>query len=86
MGLINQAVNADELDAAVERHVGKLLSVSAAAASYTKRAVNLPLRQAMHSVFDVSMAFEGLTMMQNADWKEGIAAFKERRAPRYNKS
>ena len=85
MGLINHAVKAEELDAAVQKHVGKLLAVSPSAAAYTKLAVNLPLRQSVHSVLELSQAFEGLTMLQNADWKEGITAFKEGRAPKYNK-
>jgi enoyl-CoA hydratase len=85
MGLINSAVKAEDLDAAVQKHVGKLLAVSPSAAAYTKLAVNLPLRQAVHSVLELSSAFEGLSMLQNADWKEGIAAFKQGRAPKYPK-
>ncbi len=85
MGLINYAVKAEELDATVQRFVDKLLAVSSSAAGYTKLAVNLPLRQAVHSVLEISSAFEGLSMLQNADWKEGIQSFKERRAPKFNK-
>ena len=85
IGLINHAVKAEELDAMVKKMVGKLLSVSLSAVAYTKHAVNAPLRQAVHSVLDMSQAFEGLSMLQNADWKEGIQAFKEKRAPQYNK-
>jgi enoyl-CoA hydratase len=85
IGLINYAVKAEELDSTVQRFVDKLLSVSLSAVAYTKHAVNLPLRQAVHSVLEISQAFEGLSMLQNADWKEGIQAFKERRAPKYNK-
>ena len=85
IGLINSAVKAEELDAAVQKLVAKLLAVSASAAAYTKLAVNLPLRQAVHSVFDLSSAYEGLSMLQNDDWKEGIKAFSEGRAPKFNK-
>ena len=85
IGLINSAVKAEELDAAVQKLVAKLLAVSASAAAYTKLAVNLPLRQAVHSVFDLSSAYEGLSMLQNDDWKEGIKAFCEGRAPKFNK-
>ena len=85
IGLINSAVKVEELDAAIQKLVAKLLAVSSSAAAYTKLAVNLPLRQAVHSVFDLSNAFEGLSMLQNDDWKEGIKAFSEGRAPKFNK-
>ncbi len=85
IGLINYAVKAEELDAAVRKFVDKLLANSYAAVAYTKLAVNLPLRQAVHSVLETSLAYEGLTMLQNADLKEGIRAFGERRAPNFTK-
>jgi len=83
MGLINYAVKEEELDSTVRRFVDKLLAVSASASGYTKLAVNIPLRQAVHSVMETSLAFEGLTMLQSADWKEGVTAIKERRTPRF---
>ena len=85
LGLINYAVKAEELDATVDRFVDKILAASQAAVGYTKLAINLPLRQCVHSVLEMSLAFEGLTMLQNADLKEGIKAFGERRAPNFTK-
>ena len=85
MGLINHSVKTDDLDATVNKIVDKLLANSYAAMAYTKLAVNVPLRQAVHSVLETSLAYEGLTMLQNSDLKEGISAFSERREPQFKK-
>ena len=46
----------------------------------TKAATNGPLRQAVESVLESSLALENLTM-RSADVREGVAAFLERRKP-----
>ncbi|RJG03185.1 enoyl-CoA hydratase/isomerase family protein [Noviherbaspirillum sedimenti] len=81
IGLINYAVNADELDATVQQMVSKLISASPTAIQYTKMSVNVPLRQMVSSVLENSLAYEGLTILQNTDLSEALVAFREKRPP-----
>ena len=83
LGLINYAVKPEELDAMVKKFVDKILAASYSAVAYTKHAINIPLRQAVHSVLESSLAYEGLTMLQNDDFREGVKAFLEGRAPKF---
>lgn len=83
IGLINQAVSEAELDGAVARFVGKLLSASQPAVRYTKACINIPLRQMVSGLLDASMACEGVTLLQRDDIREGVAAFSEGRPPKF---
>ena len=80
LGLVNEAVPADELDARVERMVGKLERGATQAIRYTKVSINVGLRQLAHAMMDASIAYESLTNV-SADHREGLAAFRERRKP-----
>lgn len=80
MGLINYAVPKDELDATVERFVRQLAEGAPMAIQLTKAVVNIPLRQAVESVLESSLALENLTLRSH-DVREGVAAFLERRKP-----
>lgn len=82
LGLINYAVPAAELDAAVDAFVERLSSGAMLAIKYTKVSVNLALRQLAHTMFDASIAYEALTN-QLADHLEGINAFSERRPAQF---
>jgi enoyl-CoA hydratase len=81
IGLINYAVKPEELDSTVQQFVEKFISASPAAIKYTKMSVNVPLRQMVASVLENSLAYEGLTILQNKDLKEALAAFREKRTP-----
>ena len=82
MGLINYAVPAHEIDGTVARFVRQLASGAPMAIQFTKAATNIPLRQAVESVLESSLAFESLTL-RSQDVREGVAAFLERREPRF---
>jgi enoyl-CoA hydratase len=82
MGLVNHAVPADQLDATVQRFARQLAEGAPMAIQLTKAATNIPLRQAVDSVLESSLAFESLTL-RSQDAREGVAAFLERRKPRF---
>jgi enoyl-CoA hydratase len=82
MGLINHAVPAGELDATVQRFARQMAEGAPMAIQFTKAATNIPLRQAVESVLEASLAFESLTL-RSQDAREGVAAFLERRKPRF---
>jgi enoyl-CoA hydratase len=83
IGLVNCAVPACELDATVARFVQQLAEGAPLAIKLTKAAVNLPLRQAVETVLEASLASENLTL-RSADVREGVLAFLERRKPVFN--
>jgi enoyl-CoA hydratase len=83
IGLINYAVADSALDETVQRFVKQLVNGAQSAIRYTKLCANLPLRQMISSVLDNSLACEGLTLLQNDELKEGIAAFREGRKPKF---
>ena len=82
LGLINYAVPADELDAKVSELVGKILSNPKWAVRWTKTAANITLREIAVKVMDAAIAYEAITNTME-DRKEAVAAFKEKRAPRF---
>jgi enoyl-CoA hydratase len=82
IGLINHAVQAAELDAKVAAIVGKLVNGATKAIRWSKVAVNIPLRQLAHSMMDASLAYEALSN-RTADHKEAVAAFREKRKPKF---
>lgn len=82
MGLINYAVPAKELDAQVARFARQLADGAPMAIQFTKAATNIPLKQAVESVLESSLALEHVTL-HSADVREGVAAFLERRQPNF---
>lgn len=82
MGLINYAVPTAQLDAKVQELARPLAQGAAMAIQFTKAATNIPLRQAVESVLESSLALEHVTL-RSADVREGVAAFLERRKPAF---
>ena len=82
IGLITRAVPASELDSAVDALAERLASGATAAIQGTKTAINQPLRDLAAGNLDLSLALEGLSNL-SADHREGVAAFRERREPRF---
>jgi enoyl-CoA hydratase len=82
MGLINHAVPAAELDATVQRFTRQLANGAPLAIQFTKATVNIPLRQAIESVLESSLALEMITF-RSEDAKEGVAAFLAGRKPQF---
>ncbi|UXA09913.1 enoyl-CoA hydratase/isomerase family protein [Mycobacterium sp. SMC-8] len=79
-GLIHQALPADEIDAAASDLVTRLASGPTVALGLAKQAINYGL----HATLPQSMAHELASLelaCRTADFKEGLAAFRARRAP-----
>ena len=84
LGLVNEAVAPDALNARVARMVGKLERGASQSIRYTKISINIGLRQLAHAMMDASIAYESLTNLSD-DHREGLAAFRERRKPAFGR-
>ncbi len=82
LGLVNEAVPLAELDSCVAAMVTRLENGAAQAVRFTKVSINIGLKQLAHAMMDASIAYESVTNF-SADHREGIAAFRERRKPRF---
>jgi len=80
MGLINHAVPAQELDAAVDAYTQKLLNGATKAIRWSKIATNIELKRIVHGVMDASVAYEALSN-RTTDHQEAVNAFREKRKP-----
>lgn len=79
-GLITRAVPAAELDAEVDRIVQKLANGAPLAIRGTKRAINAYIQSIAKTQFDLSLGYEGITMLSQ-DHAEAKAAFLAKRKP-----
>jgi enoyl-CoA hydratase len=84
-GLITRAVPADALDAEVDKIAGKLASGAPLAIRWTKRAINASLQALGKMQFDLSLAYEGITLLSR-DHAEAKAAFLSKRKPEFDGS
>lgn len=82
MGLINYAVPAESLDAKVDEFAQRLRSGATKAIRWSKLSVNIGLKQLAHSIMDTSLAYEALSN-RTADHAEAVAAFRDRRKPKF---
>jgi len=82
IGLINRALPADQLDAAVDDIAQKLANGASRAIQWTKLSVNTTLKQVGQQVMDASLAYEALSNLTK-DHQEAVNAFREKRAPRF---
>lgn len=84
IGLINHCLPLEELDGAVDAFCDKLLSGSQYAIRATKVLSNMELKRVAHSVMEAGIAMESLSVRM-PDHLEGIAALREKRAPKFGK-
>jgi enoyl-CoA hydratase len=82
IGMINRALPAAELDAAVDGIAQRLAHGASRAIQWTKLSVNTTLRQVAQQVMDASLAYEALSNLTK-DHQEAVNAFREKRAPRF---
>lgn len=82
IGLVNHAVEAAELDRAVDEFAQRLAAGAARAIQWTKLSVNIGLKQLAHAILDASFAYEALSN-QTADHQEAVSAFREKRKPQF---
>jgi enoyl-CoA hydratase len=82
IGLINHAVPPGELDAKVDAFVDRLAAGAPQAIRWTKVSVNIGLKQLAHSIMDTAIAYEWLSA-RSSDHREAVAAFLEKRTPKY---
>lgn len=82
IGLVNHSLPVEELDAAVETFCQRLLAGAIGAIRATKILTNLELKRVAAAVMDAGIAYESVSV-RSADHLEGIAALREKRAPRF---
>jgi 2-(1,2-epoxy-1,2-dihydrophenyl)acetyl-CoA isomerase len=81
-GLIHRAVSASELDDVTEQLVTRLASGPTVALGLAKQAIN----HAQHATLEQAMTQELFNVelsCRTTDFKEGLAAFREKRAPKF---
>lgn len=77
IGLINHALAAAALDAAVDSFCQRLLSGSQSAIRWTKVTANLELKRIAHAVMDAGIAYEAVTV-RSADHRNALEMLQRR--------
>ncbi|GMV02446.1 MAG: enoyl-CoA hydratase/isomerase family protein [Burkholderiaceae bacterium] len=80
IGLVSQTVPDAELDAAVDALADRLAAFAPRTTAFTKMAIRRSVDRDMEGEFDYEI-FAQVQCLQSADHREGVAAFRERRAP-----
>ena len=82
IGLINHAVEAEDLDKAVDDFAQRLAAGASQAIQWTKLSMNIGLKALATSTLDASIAYEALSNYTK-DHQEAVNAFREKRPPRF---
>ncbi len=85
IGLVNHCVPAAGLDKAVDAFCDKLAAGAAQAICWTKATLNIELKRIAHTLMDPGLAYEALTV-QSRDHAEAVAAFAQKRTPKFGGS
>jgi cyclohexa-1,5-dienecarbonyl-CoA hydratase len=83
IGLVNQVYPADEFDAAVEAYLSQIRKLSRPVVRLAKRATLLVAREQMLTHLDRVERLYLDDLMKLSDAQEGLAAFLEKREPRW---
>jgi len=82
IGLVTRVVPENELDQAAKELAQRLAAGPPVALGFTKRAIRRSLDRDMEGEFDYEI-FAQVQCLQSDDHREGLAAFREKRAPRF---
>jgi enoyl-CoA hydratase len=82
LGVVNEVVARDEVVPRAQELARELANGPRFAIEWTKHAINMRLLRDLYEQLPLSLAVESATFGQ-PDLKEGLAAFAERRAPRW---
>jgi enoyl-CoA hydratase len=85
IGLITQAVTAEELDATVDAWVRRVANSATQAVGWSKTVINAGLRQALTASIDGALAYEALSNA-TPDHKAAVEALLDRRKPVFTSS
>src|SRR5262249_4643895 len=84
IGLYNKVVTVDELEGEAMRWAEQLAAGAAFALAMTKAALNRELDMSLEMALEAESKAQAICML-NADFREAYEAFKEKRAPVFNK-
>jgi 2-(1,2-epoxy-1,2-dihydrophenyl)acetyl-CoA isomerase len=83
LGIVNEAVPAEELDAAADRWARRLANLPTVAVGYMKRNLNAAAHATLSEVLDLEAMHMVRTFMTD-DHRTATAAFMEKRAPEFS--
>ena len=84
MGLVNAVVPHDQLDAEIDRWCAELLEKSPTALAIVKRSMNADT-ESIRGI--ASLGLQAVSLYYGTDEaKEGVAAYKEKRPPKFRRS